>query len=136
MIRVLIVDDHPVVHDGVRSALNRTADIRLVQAAETIPQALAALAQGRLDVAAVLRELGRRRFTNLLVEGGGEVLASFLAADAIDEAHVFVAPKLVGGKPAPTPLGGAGIAQLADASRFPHTQVRVLDGDVYIHALR
>jgi DNA-binding NarL/FixJ family response regulator len=51
MIRVLIVDDHPVVHDGVRSALNRTADIRLVQSAETVPRAIAALAEHRPDVA-------------------------------------------------------------------------------------
>jgi DNA-binding NarL/FixJ family response regulator len=51
MIRVLMVDDHPVVHDGVRAALNRTADIRLVQSAETIPDAIAALAEQRPDVA-------------------------------------------------------------------------------------
>jgi DNA-binding NarL/FixJ family response regulator len=51
MIRVLIVDDHPVVHDGVRSALSRTTDIRLVQSAETIPQAIAGLAAQKPDVA-------------------------------------------------------------------------------------
>jgi DNA-binding NarL/FixJ family response regulator len=51
MIRVLIVDDHPVVHDGVRSALSRTTDLKLVESAETIPQAIAALAAHRFDVA-------------------------------------------------------------------------------------
>ena len=54
------------------------------------------------EVPALLDELGRRRFTNLLVEGGAEVLGSFLAAGAIDEVHVFLAPRLVGGKDAKT----------------------------------
>ena len=43
MIRVLIVDDHPIVHDGVATALNRTEDIRLVASAETVEGALALL---------------------------------------------------------------------------------------------
>jgi DNA-binding NarL/FixJ family response regulator len=51
MIRVLIVDDHPVVHDGVRSALSRTTDLKLVESAETIPQAIVALRERRFDVA-------------------------------------------------------------------------------------
>jgi DNA-binding NarL/FixJ family response regulator len=50
MIRVLIVDDHPVVHDGVAAALNRTPDIRLVHAAETVEDALGSLALARPDV--------------------------------------------------------------------------------------
>src|SRR5262249_7269735 len=45
-------------------------------------------AQGRPDVAALLDELGRRRITNVLVEGGGEVLGSFVDAGVIDEVHV------------------------------------------------
>ena len=44
----------------------------------------------RLD--ALLAELGRRRWTNVLVEGGGHLLGSLLDARAIDEVHVFMAP--------------------------------------------
>jgi len=51
MIRVLIVDDHPVVHDGVAAVLNRTSDIRLVHAAETLEDAVASLARAKPDVA-------------------------------------------------------------------------------------
>ena len=53
----------------------------------------------RLD--ALLAELGRRQMTNVLVEGGGRVLGSLLDARQIDEVHVFIAPKLVGGDAAP-----------------------------------
>ena len=56
----------------------------------------------RLD--ALLVELGRRRLTNVLVEGGGRLLGSLLDARQIDEVHVFIAPKLLGGATARTPL--------------------------------
>jgi len=69
---------------------------------------IAALAEAGCDVwrsdafdrdarlAALLAELGRRRLTNLLVEGGPEVLDSFHALGAIDEVWAFIAPKLLG----------------------------------------
>ena len=56
--------------------------------------------------------------TNLLVEGGGQVLGSFLSAQAIDEIHVFIAPKLIGGTNAPGPVLGRGIAKLSEALGF------------------
>jgi DNA-binding NarL/FixJ family response regulator len=49
-IRVLIVDDHPVVHDGVAAVLNRTADIRVAQAVETLDEAVAVLERAKPDV--------------------------------------------------------------------------------------
>jgi diaminohydroxyphosphoribosylaminopyrimidine deaminase/5-amino-6-(5-phosphoribosylamino)uracil reductase len=53
-------------------------------------------ANGRLDVAAVLKLLAARGITRLLVEGGPTVAAAFLTADLIDEATLFVSPKPVG----------------------------------------
>lgn len=50
MIRVLIVDDHPVVHDGVAAVLDRTADIRLVQSVETVDAAIDAIGRAAPDV--------------------------------------------------------------------------------------
>jgi diaminohydroxyphosphoribosylaminopyrimidine deaminase/5-amino-6-(5-phosphoribosylamino)uracil reductase len=86
----------------------------------------------RLD--ALLSELGRRRLTNVLVEGGGELLGSLLDARAIDEVHVFVAPKLLGGSTAPTPIAGRGREKIADAIACADANWRVLDGDLYLHA--
>lgn len=50
MINVLIVDDHPIVHDGVAAALTRTTDIRLVASAETVDAALKELRRVAPDV--------------------------------------------------------------------------------------
>jgi len=52
----------------------------------------------------LLREFGRRRMTNVLVEGGGIVLDAWLRSGAVDEAWIFVAPTVLGGDPATLPL--------------------------------
>jgi diaminohydroxyphosphoribosylaminopyrimidine deaminase / 5-amino-6-(5-phosphoribosylamino)uracil reductase len=83
------------------------------------------------DVASLLIEMGHRRWTNVLVEGGSSVLASFLEADAIDEAHVFVAPCLAGGSGAITPIGGQGVARISDAMRLDVIAVENISGDIY-----
>ena len=83
-----------------------------------------------------LRDLGRRRFTNVMVEGGAGVLGSLLDADAIDEVHAYVAPVLVGGVAAPSPVGGRGVEHLRQATRFGRVAVESLDGDVWVRASR
>ncbi|MGD9644722.1 MAG: bifunctional diaminohydroxyphosphoribosylaminopyrimidine deaminase/5-amino-6-(5-phosphoribosylamino)uracil reductase RibD [Pirellulales bacterium] len=82
---------------------------------------------------ALLAELGRRRMTNVLVEGGSEVLGSLVDTGAIDEVHAFVAPQLIGGQGAPAPIGGQGIASLNAAPKLVGVEVRTVDGDVYVH---
>ena len=51
---------------------------------------------GRLDLAAVLKTLGERGITRLMVEGGSTVAASFVKADLVDETALFRAPKEIG----------------------------------------
>lgn len=70
---------------------------------------------GRLSLPDCLRKLASRDVTNLLVEGGPTVLASFLGAGLVDEAHVFVAPILIGGKGFAGPFDGPGVPRVADA---------------------
>jgi diaminohydroxyphosphoribosylaminopyrimidine deaminase/5-amino-6-(5-phosphoribosylamino)uracil reductase len=77
--------------------------------------------------------LGARRLTNVLVEGGGQLLGTLFGLNAINEVHVFVAPKLVGGAAAASPIGGAGIERMAQAMRLAEISIEELDGDVYVH---
>lgn len=84
----------------------------------------------------LLAELGRRRMTNVLFEGGGRVLGALFDAGAVDEVHAFVAPKIVGGDNAPSPVAGLGISDIADALEFKAVNTEQLDGDVYIRARR
>lgn len=62
-------------------------------------------AAGRPAVTAVLDDLAARGVTSVFVEGGGEVARAFLAADVAHRVLSFVAPVIVGGSAAPTPLG-------------------------------
>lgn len=84
-------------------------------------------------LAALLTELGRRRMTNILVEGGSHLLGSLFDMRAIDEVHVFIAPKFAGGAAALSPIGGIGIERMADALRLADIAIEELDGDVYVH---
>lgn len=78
---------------------------------------------------ALLDELGRRRMTNVLVEGGGGLLGSLVDAGQLDEAQAFVAPTIVGGQAALSPIGGAGIGSLAAALKLDDVQVEPCGDD-------
>jgi diaminohydroxyphosphoribosylaminopyrimidine deaminase/5-amino-6-(5-phosphoribosylamino)uracil reductase len=87
---------------------------------------------GGLDLAALLEELGRREIISLLVEGGGRTHAAFLSAGLVQRVHWFIAPKLVGGAEAPTPLEGAGIARMAEAVALREVTLRRFGDDVLL----
>jgi len=50
-----------------------------------------------LEFPEVLRELGRRQITSLLIEGGGIVIGEAFACRQVDEVHWYIAPRLCGG---------------------------------------
>jgi diaminohydroxyphosphoribosylaminopyrimidine deaminase/5-amino-6-(5-phosphoribosylamino)uracil reductase len=62
-----------------------------------------------------LADLGTKGMTNVMLEGGGELLGSFFAAQQIDECHVYIGPKAFGGSGALGPIAGRGIEQIGDA---------------------
>jgi diaminohydroxyphosphoribosylaminopyrimidine deaminase / 5-amino-6-(5-phosphoribosylamino)uracil reductase len=85
----------------------------------------------RID--ALLVELGRRCMTNVLVEGGSRLLGTLFDLRSIDEAHVFVAPKLAGGESALSPVAGTGVDRMAAALKLADVSINELEGDVHIH---
>lgn len=84
-------------------------------------------------VGQLLAELGRRRMTNVLVEGGATLLGAFHDAKAIDEVHVFIAPKIIGAANAPSPIGGSGLQFVGDARPLTDWTVTELEGDIHAH---
>ncbi|NIP87312.1 MAG: bifunctional diaminohydroxyphosphoribosylaminopyrimidine deaminase/5-amino-6-(5-phosphoribosylamino)uracil reductase RibD [Planctomycetales bacterium] len=78
----------------------------------------------------LLDELGRRQMTNVLVEGGGRLLGTFFAIAAVDEVHVFVAPKIIAGGVAA--VQGDGVDHLADAWQLENVHRTWIDEDTYI----
>lgn len=86
----------------------------------------------RVCLAALMRELGRREITSVLIEGGGEVNASALKAGIVDKVMFFIAPKLIGGKNAPGPIGGEGIRHLSEAFSLRDVEITPINGDFLI----
>ncbi len=93
---------------------------------------LPAAADGRVALPALLDELGQRGILSLLVEGGAEVHASFFAEGLVDKVYAYVAPRLIGGKEAPGPLGGAGVEHLAGSTQLHELDFARLGDDIVI----
>ena len=83
---------------------------------------------GHVPLDRLVRELGDQNITSVLVEGGGEVHASFLEYGYADELVIYIAPKIVGG-PAPSWVGGRGVATLAAAHKLELSGEPVRLGD-------
>ncbi len=81
----------------------------------------------------LMQEFGRRRLTNVMVEGGGRLLGSLFDAGCLDEVHAFIAGKLVGGTEARSPLAGLGIQQMQEAVQLESIQWRQVGDDLYLH---
>ena len=88
----------------------------------------------RVDLAALLHALAELNIMHVLVEGGGEVVAGLVDAGLVDEFIFFVAPMIIGGRSAPTAVGGMGITRLVDAARLKEVSVKRFGDDVMIRA--
>ncbi len=89
--------------------------------------------QGHFDMLDVMRVLGDQEICTVLVEGGGGVLGALRDAQLIDEVHAFIAPRIIGGVEATSPLGSRGAAGMHEVFGLEGVKTSVLDGgDVYV----
>jgi diaminohydroxyphosphoribosylaminopyrimidine deaminase/5-amino-6-(5-phosphoribosylamino)uracil reductase len=118
-----------LVLTGVRPAKTRKAE-RLRQKGVEVVGCRTRKERVVLDVC--LEELMKRDVTNLLVEGGPTVLAALLEARLVDEAFVFTAPILIGGRGAPGVLGDHGAARIEGAIAPRCVQTRRSGSDILL----
>lgn len=81
----------------------------------------------------LLDELGRRQMTNVLVEGGAGLLGGIFDIGEVDEVHVFVGNRIVGGVQAPSAINGIGIESMSRAFELTERSARLLEDDVYVN---
>lgn len=79
-------------------------------------------ANGR-DLLAVLSELGARSIQSVLVEGGATVAGKLLEAGLVNKVSFFFAPIIIGGRDAPSAIGGAGAERLVEALRLQNIEI-------------
>ena len=88
--------------------------------------------RGHVSLPALLKELGRRGMTSVLVEGGSEINGAMLRAKLVDHVRLYIAPMLLGGRNAKGLLGGAGPARLAGAFKLRQAVTRFLGNDLVV----
>jgi len=79
----------------------------------------------------LLKYLASNGVTNLMVEGGGQILGALNDLSQIDEVHLFTGGKLLGGATARTPVAGIGPSLMKTATEMQLQQVARIDNDVY-----
>ena len=89
---------------------------------------------GRIALTAVMAELGRRDCTNVLTEAGAGILGSLFDSSLIDEVHIFIAPRLVGGTSAVAAVGGQGLASIPEIPNVVRIQHTSIGDDLLIEA--
>jgi diaminohydroxyphosphoribosylaminopyrimidine deaminase/5-amino-6-(5-phosphoribosylamino)uracil reductase len=87
---------------------------------------------GLLPLQKVIEVLGEMGFSSLLAEGGGEINAYLLEHSLVDKVYWFIAPKIIGGRQAPTPIGGQGIEFMKDALFLESLEIQKLAEDLLI----
>jgi diaminohydroxyphosphoribosylaminopyrimidine deaminase / 5-amino-6-(5-phosphoribosylamino)uracil reductase len=87
---------------------------------------------GQIDVRDLLKKLGEMKITSVLVEGGGEVNASFISARAVDKAYFNIVPKIFGGRDAKTPVEGLGVKYPIQARWLKDLHVERLGDDLLV----
>ena len=87
---------------------------------------------GHVDLAALLRELGKRGMLTVLFEGGGLVLGSLFDRRLVDRVHAVIAPVVIGARDAPSAVAGEGVERMAQAPRLRDVTVERLGDDTLI----
>lgn len=124
----------PDVPADRRARLEATgaAVVALPALREAPPEPDRAQARRRLDLGALLDELGRREVADLLVEGGAELAGSLVDQGLVDRIAFFYAPILIGGRGARGMIGGAGAPSIAAALHVTRIRRRRFGDDLLV----
>jgi diaminohydroxyphosphoribosylaminopyrimidine deaminase/5-amino-6-(5-phosphoribosylamino)uracil reductase len=80
----------------------------------------------------VMAYLYERGFCSVLWECGGNLAANAIAQGAVQKILAFIAPKIIGGSNAPTPVGDLGFTTMTEALSLERVEVRVVGADCLI----
>lgn len=86
----------------------------------------------RVDLAELMKLLGEKEITSVLIEGGAGVHGSAITAGIVDKVAWFIAPKIIGGREAPGPVGGLGVDDPSEAAELERLKVSRLGPDLCV----
>lgn len=88
--------------------------------------------EGYVDLTKLMQELYKLEIDSVLLEGGGNLNAAALKCGIVDKVMSFIAPKIIGGTNAKTPVEGEGINLMSDAVRLTNINIQRFDEDILI----
>ncbi len=86
----------------------------------------------RVDLLYLMKELGERKIDSVLLEGGSTLNYTALKEEIVDKVISFIAPKILGGKRAKTPVGGEGIGYIKDAIQLHSINIKRFNEDIMV----
>jgi diaminohydroxyphosphoribosylaminopyrimidine deaminase/5-amino-6-(5-phosphoribosylamino)uracil reductase len=84
------------------------------------------------DIAGLLKDLGQRSISSVLVEGGSNIAGAFVDAGLVNKVTFFIAPKIIGGSAATTAVGGLGVERMKDALKLEAVEFNQLGEDIEV----
>jgi diaminohydroxyphosphoribosylaminopyrimidine deaminase/5-amino-6-(5-phosphoribosylamino)uracil reductase len=108
--------------------------VKVLVAPTVRPSTLGSRLSTQIDLGWLLEKLGSQNITSLLVEGGGEVNASFLLGGFAQRVAFFYAPKILGGRDARKAVAGEGARSLAEAVQLRDVEWKRLGEDLLLAA--
>ena len=95
-------------------------------------QLIKAEKDGQVDLEKLMMELGSMEIDSVLVEGGGAIHGSFLTSGLVQKVYCYIAPKMIGGKDALSPVLGKGIEKMSDAVEITDVTVQNFGSDICV----
>jgi diaminohydroxyphosphoribosylaminopyrimidine deaminase / 5-amino-6-(5-phosphoribosylamino)uracil reductase len=88
--------------------------------------------RGRVNLSLLMDKLGKMKITSIMIEGGSEINGSVFKEKLFDKVIYFIAPKIIGGRNSPSPVGGEGVEHLKDFMQVKNISVDKLGDDLVI----
>ena len=122
--RIRTPPDATVLDDAAPTYLlvSEAAPTDFMEQMEDAGATVIAAGDDRVDLPSAFERLKADGIDQLMVEGGGELIFSLFAADLVDECSVFVGPKIIGGRDAPTLADGDGFTE-----EFPELSLQTVE---------
>ena len=126
-------DVRTMIATSEEAAVERVAERRRLEEAGceiiTVP-----LKDGHTDLGCLMERLGEMKIDSVLLEGGAALNWSALSAGIVNRVQAYVAPKILGGKDAPSPVGGRGFDMPSEAVMLSEPEVTVLGKDILLES--
>jgi len=91
---------------------------------------------GKVDMGYLMVSLGKMGIDSVMLEGGSTIAFSALMDGVVDKVICFIAPKIIGGADAPSPVGGAGLPGMDDAIGVKDWKFRKMGSDILIEGYK